>query len=109
MGTLSYDGATVEFDDRLLAHLQIVIVNKFRRNESFAISWLNSLADGDGRSSIWLTPTTPAFFRFAGSRAIAIDQKWVQVLSESANSSTGLIVVDAEQKLMRGASIVRWP
>ena len=30
MGTLQYDGVLVEFDDRLLAHLQIVIVQKIQ-------------------------------------------------------------------------------
>ncbi len=34
MGTLTYDAVVTEFDDRLLAHLQIVIVNKLGRHES---------------------------------------------------------------------------
>ena len=71
MGTLTYSGAVVEFDDRLLAHLQIVIIQKLRRGDSFAMSWIDSVAVGNGRSSIWLHPQTDLYVKFAGSRAPA--------------------------------------
>ena len=36
MGTLTYDSKlAVSFDDRILAHLQVVIGNKLRRGEPF--------------------------------------------------------------------------
>ena len=36
MGRLIYrDRATFDIDDRLLAHLRLVIMNKLRRNEGF--------------------------------------------------------------------------
>lgn len=38
MGSLRYDGQWVEFDDDVLAHLQIVIIGKLRRGESFLMS-----------------------------------------------------------------------
>lgn len=101
MGTLTYDGAIVEFEDRLLAHLQIIIVQKFRRQESFVMSWLDALAVGDGRSSVWMTPTSPVYFRFAGSRVPEIDRHWLDVLGESAAGSSGLIVVDNTGRLAR--------
>ena len=56
MGTLQYDGVLVEFDDRLLAHLQIVIVQKIRRGESFLMSWRDAAETGDGHSAIWIHP-----------------------------------------------------
>ena len=49
MGTLVHGSIAVDFEDRLLAHLQIVIVQRFRRNEPLVMSWLDSLAIGDGR------------------------------------------------------------
>ena len=51
MGYIVYDGDVLEFkvEDRLLAHLQIVIVNKFRQNESFMFSWKEPIETGDGR------------------------------------------------------------
>ncbi|GAA0964619.1 hypothetical protein FFA01_23450 [Frigoribacterium faeni] len=50
MGYIVYDGEILEFkvEDGLLAHLQIVIVNKFRKNESFMFSWKEPIETGDG-------------------------------------------------------------
>jgi hypothetical protein len=39
MGTLNYAKTTVEFDDRVLAHLKVVIVSKLRRGEPLQLSW----------------------------------------------------------------------
>ncbi|WP_199220425.1 ATP-dependent DNA ligase [Homoserinimonas hongtaonis] len=93
MGTLQYDGLVVEFDDRLLAHLQIVIVQKIRRGESFLMSWRDSLETGSGHSAIWIHPSQNLFFRFAGSRNPTINQEWIDQLLLSANSSRGLLVM----------------
>lgn len=99
MGSLIYDSTIVEFDDRLLLHLQIVIVNKLRRRESFAMSWRDSPEIGDGRSTIWLDPSIPLYFKFAGSRTPAVDRDWIDLLAESAASSSGLVVMDEEGHL----------
>ncbi len=87
MGTMVHGTVSVDFEDRLLSHLQIVIVQRFRRNESLVMSWLDAVSVGDGRSSLWLTPTLPVYFKFAGSRVPSIDQDWLDRLSESAASS----------------------
>ena len=92
MGTLTYDSIVIEFEDRLLAHLQIVIFNKLRRRESFAMSWRDAPEAGDGRSAIWLDPSIPIYFKFDGSRVPAINRDWVERLAESAASSHGLVV-----------------
>ncbi|KFF58097.1 ATP-dependent DNA ligase, partial [Cryobacterium sp. MLB-32] len=40
MGKLTYDSSlTADFDDRVLAHIQLVIGTKLRRGESFYFSW----------------------------------------------------------------------
>lgn len=103
MGTLTYAGSTVEFDDRLLTHLQVVIVQKFRKGESFPMSWVDDAAAGQGRSAMWLTPTVPIFFRFDGSRVPTLDQAWIEVLARSAESPRGLVVTDAAGKLVRSS------
>ncbi|WP_375386831.1 ATP-dependent DNA ligase [uncultured Amnibacterium sp.] len=100
MGTLSYGHAIVEFDDRTLSHLQIVIMQKFRRGESFPMSWIDSIAIGDGRSAWWLTPSNPVFFKFDGSRVPAVDQAWVDRLTRSAESPRGLVVTDVDGGLI---------
>lgn len=93
MGTLQYDGVLVEFEDRLLAHLQIVIVQKLRRGESFLMSWRDAAEVGDGHSSIWLHPTHSLYFKFSGGKSPTINQEWLEQLTLSANSSRGLLVM----------------
>jgi hypothetical protein len=96
MGSLQYDGVLVEFDDRLLAHLQIVIVQKIRRGESFLMSWRDAPETGDGHSAIWIHPTQNLYFKFSGSRNPSINQEWLEKLMASANSSRGLLVMREE-------------
>lgn len=114
MGVLVYGGVEIEFDDRLLAHLQIVIVRKFRSGESFLMSWLDAVSVGDGRSAIWLSPGFPVYFKFLGSRVPAIDREWLRTLGESADSSSGLVVTDERGALARATGLRReadppWP
>jgi len=99
MGSLTYDSIVIEFEDRLLAHLQIVIVNKLRRRESFAMSWRDAPEVGDGRSAIWLDPSIPIYFKFDGSRVPSINREWVERLAESAGSSHGLVVMGEDGEL----------
>ena len=93
MGTLQYDGILIEFDDRLLAHLQIVIVKKIQRNESFLVSWRDSPEVGDGHSSIWIHPAQNLYFKFTGSREPSINPEWLERMIASANSSRGLVIM----------------
>ena len=94
MGTLSYDtNFKADFDDRVLAHLQIVIGAKLRRGESFHFSWKNEQSVGHGRTTIWLHPTVPLVYSYLGSRTPAINRQWVEALMTSANSVAGLQIV----------------
>lgn len=91
MGTLSYDVVlNADFDDRILAHLQIVIGAKLRRGESFFFSWKDDNRSGDGRTSIWLQPTIPLSFKYFGSRLPSINRLWIEALMMTANSPNGL-------------------
>lgn len=94
MGLLTYDSKlTAAFDDRVLAHLQAVIWAKIRRGESFSFTWSESLADGSGRKSIWISPNIPLVFEYFGSRPPALNPNWVQTLTKSANSTSGLHLI----------------
>jgi hypothetical protein len=99
MGTLSYDRVVVEFDDRILTHLQVVIVQKLRRGESFLFSWRNAMEVGDGRSSAWLNPAIPLYFKFTGGHTPTLNPDWIAQLTRSANSSQGLIATSEERCL----------
>ncbi|WP_326998991.1 DUF7882 family protein [Curtobacterium sp. Leaf261] len=96
MGYIVYDGDVLEFkvEDRLLAHLQIVIINKFRRNESMMFSWREPAETGDGRSTVWLAPSIGLRFKFAGGRPPAINPTWLAALYELADSGRGLHAVE---------------
>ncbi|WP_440708084.1 DUF7882 family protein [Herbiconiux sp. YIM B11900] len=92
MGKLLYGASNIEieFDDRTLTHLQIVIAAKLRRKESFFFSWKDDPAIGDGRSSIWLDASIPLYFKFAGGRVPSINREWLDILTASSNGSGGL-------------------
>jgi hypothetical protein len=106
MGYLSYDHNTVEIqvDDRTLAHLQIVIINKLRRHESFALSWTEPVTAGSGRGTIWVHPATNLHFRFEGNRPPAINQAWLVMLTESADSGHGLHITPEPMDFTSSAS-----
>ncbi|GAA1000751.1 MULTISPECIES: DUF7882 family protein [Subtercola] len=92
MGKLIYGSSGIEvvFDDRALAHLQIVVGNKLRRRESFFFSWKDDAEMGSGRSSLWLDPSIPLYFKYFGSKVPVVNRAWIQVLADSANSGAGL-------------------
>ena len=94
MGKFTYDREVrVDFDDRTLAHLQIVIGNKLRRGESFFFSWRVDTSLGHGRSAVWLHPYAALTFTFGGSRHPAINREWIEALATAANSPRGLHIV----------------
>jgi hypothetical protein len=95
MGTLIYgaDGSNITFEDRLLAHLQIAIITKLRRNEPHTLSWETPSYEGSGRSTVWLHPAVPMQFKFSGSKKPVINRVWVEQLLHSANSTGGLQVI----------------
>lgn len=104
MGKLAYDRSlSVDFDDRTLAHLQIVIGMKLRRGESFYFSWKDDQQVGDGRTSIWLHPTIPLVYKYYGSRSPSINPAWIHALEMSANTNAGLHIVAEPSAAQNGS------
>jgi len=94
MGRLTYARTvTVDFEDRVLAHLQLVIGAKLRRGESFHFSWREEAAAGSGRTTLWLHPHVSLVFRFWAGKAPEINRGWVDALMTAANSNAGLSVL----------------
>lgn len=87
MGLLIYGPAAseIEMDDRLLAHLRIVMVSKLRNAESFSLSWSIDAGQGSGRETLWVHPSIPLRFRFYGGRSPAINRAWLDLMVLSAN------------------------
>ncbi len=92
LGKLLYgnSGLEIEFDDRVLAHLQVVIGTKMRRRESFFFSWRDDPALGDGRSSIWIETSIPLYFRFETPERHQLNREWLEQLTQSANQTQGM-------------------
>jgi hypothetical protein len=92
MGELIYGSSSVAiaFDDRVLAHLQAVMGSKLRRHESFFFTWANGVEQGGGRESIWVDGAIPLRFRYTTNARETLNRDWIELLSRSANSATGL-------------------
>ncbi len=94
MGKLIYENQVrVDFDDRVLAHLQTVITAKLRRSESFTLMWKDDVSVGDGRTIVWLHPQCSLVYKFYGSRLPALNRAWLEALTYTANMPAGLYVV----------------
>ena len=94
MGKFIYDGLMkVDFEDRLLAHLQLVIGAKIRRGESFHFTWKDDQSIGDGRTTVWIHPRVSVAYKFYGSKRPVINRAWVDALMYTANSPNGLYAV----------------
>lgn len=93
MGRFIYDtnANSVDIDDRTLAHLRIVMMNKLRRSEPFMFDV--EIGDGSGRRSFWIHPSVPLQFHFFGSRQPRINRLWVEELIRAASGPNGLSVL----------------
>ncbi|WP_425326973.1 hypothetical protein [Rathayibacter caricis] len=79
------------FDDRALAHLQLVITAKLRRSEAFVLS---IDADADGRhSELWLHPAIPLQYEYDAPVGPEVNAHWLRELSAAANGRRGLHLV----------------
>jgi len=93
VGKFIYGAATnsFEIDDRALAHVRVVIMNKLRRSESFMFNL--AMGDASGHRSFWLSPAVPIQFQFYGSRSPRLNRTWVEELMATANGPNGLGIV----------------
>jgi len=93
MGRFIYDtsGNSIDIDDRTLAHLRIVMMNKLRRSEPFMFDV--EVGDGSGRRSFWIAPAVPLQFHFFGSRPPRINRAWVEELMLAASGPGGLTIL----------------
>ncbi|GAA1953439.1 DUF7882 family protein [Microbacterium aquimaris] len=94
MGYLYYGNLPdpIEFPDRLLAHLKVVIATKLRRHESFTMSWRNAAGDEGGRSTVWIEPSIPLRFVFGSAEPEPLHAPTLSELANRASSTAGLTV-----------------
>lgn len=93
MGMMLYGTppSEIHLDDRLLAHLKVVIVGKLRRAESFLVSWENP--EGDGRMSVWMHPSIPLQFAFEARERPPLNQAWLEEMARTAVTPEGLRIM----------------
>jgi len=95
----------IPLDDRVLAHLKIVMLAKLRRNESFAFSWEEGEEGNGARSTVWIHPAIPLQFKHDEGPAPILNKAWIDQLMQSANTTAGLRVVPepiAEPAMLHG-------
>ena len=89
MGFLVYHRArAIAVEDRALAHLQIVIIDKLRRREHFGLN----LRIENHLVTMWVTCSTPLQFVYEGNRRPRLNYPWVELLAGEA-SLTGTLVL----------------
>jgi hypothetical protein len=101
VGTMYYADATrvaIPLDDRALAHIKFVIVNKLRRNEAFTFSWDKPESEGGGRSSVWISAQIPLEFEFDDATPPEMNREWLEQLSQAASTITGLSPIPEPEK-----------
>lgn len=94
MGHLYYGNLPdpIEFPDRLLAHLKVVIATKLRRHESFTMSWRNAADDQGERSTLWIESSIPLRFVFGSADPEPLHAPTLSELANRASSTAGLTV-----------------
>lgn len=97
MGTLRYQNEEFSFDDRLLAHMQIVISTKLRRGENFFLTWSVPAHGGSGRHALWIDNGVPVHITYSGSRPPQINREWIEMLI--ASSATGGVHLSDEPSI----------
>ncbi|MFC0678383.1 hypothetical protein ACFFGH_11080 [Lysobacter korlensis] len=95
MGTLFYGAQpiAIRIEDVLLRHLELVITSKLRRGEGLTLSWHDDATPGDGRSTVWINPSTDLHYRFSGSLEAHLDRELLEELSVAAASNGGIRIM----------------
>jgi hypothetical protein len=107
MGKLIYGPVTYILEDRVLAHLQIVVGIKLRRGENFFVSWQSSSAAGSGRQSVWIDNGMHLCFHYDGTRIPAVNREWAEAMAASAATSYGLQLTDEKGELLNTHTMSR--
>src|SRR4029453_5105217 len=79
MGSFVYDRCpAVEIDDRTLSHLQVIILDKLRRNEAVAFD----VFDSKHWVTFWVNQRTPLEFLYSGNRRASLNRDWLESLAD---------------------------
>jgi hypothetical protein len=99
VGKLSYNGQPFTIEDRTLAHVRVVVMNKLRRGEGFMLQVPSEHAAG--KHSLWIGPAMPLSFQFYGGRSPGLDHGLVEEMMSEANGADGLDISRFLRELAR--------
>jgi hypothetical protein len=98
MGFLIYDDSRpITVDDRMLAHLQVVIIDKLRRGETFELN----LRTDRQMVMTWVSRSTPLQFIYEGNRRPSINWTWVELLATEAGFRGSLELIPEPAEVAR--------
>lgn len=93
MGKLTYGAIQREvvMDDRLLAHLEAVVLARLRRDNSFALRWTEKVKGGtDVRRTIWIHQSSDLYFEYDSLAVEELDRGLLDQLAQAADSNAGI-------------------
>ena len=100
MGALIYGVApAIEMDDRVLRHIQVVMIQKLRRNEPFAFNWdeqpgVRGDGEGGAHGTIWISNASQLYFRYDGPRnKHELNAMWIDQLMKATYKADGLSIL----------------
>ncbi|WP_378147708.1 hypothetical protein ACFJGV_06375 [Cnuibacter sp. UC19_7] len=87
MGALLYGPSqdSIPLDDRMLAHLQLVILGRLRRGESCGLTYTREDGGASTRETVWINPAIPMRFVYDSlDRGGPLNRAWVDALAATA-------------------------
>jgi len=93
-------GTSISVDDRTLAHLQVVITTKLRRNEGFLLQWGPSPDSVGGRGAAWIHPSSDLVYDYGGDQETALDPAALDTMMSEASGRHGLRITVQENALV---------
>ncbi|MCS5721024.1 hypothetical protein N1028_02070 [Herbiconiux sp. CPCC 203407] len=84
----------------------LALLSLLRAGKSIAFSFERAPDLGSGRETLWVCPSTDIRFRFNGSRPPRIDEQWVRAIIATAESPTGLRLID-EAEVMSASNLIK--
>ena len=89
MGTFSYGTREIPVEDRVLAHLSVIITQKLRRRECFLLT----MPSADRRTvteAMWISATSDLSFAYQGNRLPSLNHEWLEQMMNESFSVHGL-------------------
>lgn len=96
MGSFICADWQLRMDDRVLTHLEYVVVQQFRRGEAFLLSWVDAGGPDAIERSLWLSPHVAVGFDFDSADPVPLELAWVAALSSTVETAGGVRIADAD-------------